>query len=73
MPNRCETLKPGTTNRCVICNGRFGLVRYYSWRTPFCSKCCVERFRARRTSHRDWVGRLQITVDQLLQSGARTS
>src|SRR5438034_10951966 len=27
-----------------------GLVRCYSWRTPLCSKKCVDRFRARRAS-----------------------
>lgn len=73
MPNRCEGSGIGIVKRCAICDGKFGLVRYYSWRTPLCSKGCVERFRTRRNSYRDWLGRLQITFDQLLQHGVRAS
>ena len=25
----------GAAKRCAICDGKFGLVRYYSWRTSF--------------------------------------
>lgn len=73
MLNRCERLRAATAIRCAICDGKFGLVRYYSWRTALCSRGCLERCRTRRISYRDWVGRLQITVDQLLQNGARIS
>jgi hypothetical protein len=39
-------------NRCAICDGSFGLVRHYSWRTALCSKKCVDRFKSRRKSDR---------------------
>jgi len=58
--------------RCAVCDGKFGLVRHYSWRTPLCSKHCVDRFRTRRKSDRSWVGCFQITFDQLLENGSRT-
>lgn len=58
MPNCSENLRNGRVTRCAVCEGRFGLVRYYSWRTPLCSKKCVDRFRARRQADGDWVGRL---------------
>jgi hypothetical protein len=44
--------------RCAICDGKFGLVRYYSWRTALCSKKCAERFKARREGDRRWLRRL---------------
>jgi hypothetical protein len=40
---------------CAICGGKFGLVRYYSWRAAFCSKKCLGRFRARRERDRRWL------------------
>lgn len=54
----------GAAKRCAICNGKFGLVRYYSWRTSFCSKKCVDRFRARRASDCNWLPWLQVALDQ---------
>ena len=30
---------------CHQCGGKFGLVRYYYMRHPFCSRRCVERFK----------------------------
>lgn len=29
-----------SSQRCAICDGGFGLIRYYTWRTPLCSKVC---------------------------------
>jgi hypothetical protein len=57
----------------VVCADRVigGLVRHYSWRTPLCSKKCVDRFRARRQSDRNWVGWLQIAFDQPPENRAR--
>jgi len=46
-------------NRCAACGGKFGLVRYYSWRTALCSKKCVERSKTRDESNRRWLGSLQ--------------
>jgi hypothetical protein len=45
----------GPAQRCPICEGKFGLVRHYSWRTALCSKKCVDRFRARQKSDRAWL------------------
>ena len=70
MPNCSETLRHGSATRCAVCYGKFGLVRYYSWRTPLCSKKCVDRFKTRRESDRNWVGWLPIAFDQL-QNRAR--
>jgi hypothetical protein len=72
MPNFSERLGHGGAGRCAVCAGKFGLVRYYSWRTPLCSKNCVDRFRARRESDRNWVGGLQITFEHLPENRSRT-
>ena len=66
MPH-CSELKSGGATRCAVCDGKFGLVRHYSWRTPLCSK----KFRTRRESDRNWVSWLQITLDQLPENRAR--
>jgi hypothetical protein len=68
-----ETLSHGKATRCAVCDGKFGLVRHYSWRTSLCSKKCVDRFRARRESDRNWVGWLQISLNQLPENRARAS
>jgi hypothetical protein len=41
--------------RCAICDGRFGLIRHYSWRTALCSKKCADRFKGDRR----WLRRLK--------------
>lgn len=68
-----ETVRHGKATRCAVCDGKFGLVRHYSWRTSLCSKKCVDRFRARRESDRNWVGWLQINLNQLPENRARES
>jgi hypothetical protein len=62
-----ESLRSGRAARCAACDGKFGLVRHYSWRTPLCSKKCVDRFRVRRE------GWLQIAFNQLRENRARAS
>ena len=62
MPSRSQTPRSGKATRCAVCDGRFGLVRHYSWRTPLCSKKCVDRFRARHESDLNWVGWLRATI-----------
>lgn len=59
MSNSPQYLCNGAAKRCAICDGRFGLIRYYSWRTALCSKKCAERFKARREGDRRWLRRLQ--------------
>jgi len=44
---------------CAVCSGKFGLIRYYSWRAPLCSRKCLDRFRARRERDRRWLFRFQ--------------
>ena len=59
MSDSPQHLFNGAAKRCAICDGKFGLVRYYSWRTALCSKKCAERFKARREGDRRWLLRLQ--------------
>ena len=59
MHNGPQYLCNGATKRCAICDGKFGLIRYYSWRTALCSKKCATRFKTRRESDRRWLPRLQ--------------
>src|SRR5215813_5495595 len=73
MPYRLESHGSGKARRCAVCDGKFGLVRHYSWRTQLCSRKCVDRFRARRQSDRNWIGWLQIAFDQSLENRARAS
>src|SRR5215472_12142102 len=64
MPNCSESHGKGKAARCAVCDGKFGLVRYYSWRTPLCSRRCVDRFKARREADRNWLPQLQMTFYQ---------
>jgi hypothetical protein len=59
MLNGSQNTRFGAPRRCAICEGSFGLIRYYSWRTPLCSKKCVERLKVRREEGRKWLRRLQ--------------
>ena len=70
MQNFSENLNHGRGGRCAVCDGRFGLVRHCSWRTPLCSKKCVDRFRARQESDRNWLPWLQIAF-QLPENRAK--
>jgi len=71
MPHCFENPGHGTASRCAVCNGRFGLVRHYSWRTALCSTKCVDRFRARQASDRNWLPWFHISFDQLAVNRAR--
>jgi hypothetical protein len=71
MPNCLERPRHRTATRCAVCNGKFGLVRYYSWRTPLCTEACVDRFRSRRESDRNWLRWLHIGLDGLPEHRAR--
>ena len=64
MPHSSEGL--GKTARCAVCEGKFGLVRHYSWRTALCSNKCVDRFKSREENDRNWLLRLCVAR----QSGA---
>lgn len=43
MPYCPESLGSDRAARCAVCDGKFGLVRHYSWRTQLCSRKCVDR------------------------------
>ena len=58
MPYRLESHGP------AVYEGKFGLVRHYSWRTLLCSRKCVDGFKARRQSDHNWMGWFQIAFDQ---------
>lgn len=60
MLNSCQITRHGAPRRCAVCARQFGLVRYYSSRTPLCSKKCVEHLTARRDETRKWL-RFQAT------------
>jgi hypothetical protein len=68
MPNCSESLGTGRAARCAVCDGKFGLVRHYSWRTALCSKKCVDRLRARRASELNWLPWFQIALDQATEN-----
>lgn len=70
MPSCSGNLRNRAT-RCAVCDGKFGLVRHYSWRSPLCSKKCVDRFQARRESGRHRVGCFQIAFDRVSEQRAR--
>ena len=64
MLNCSDNRRDGGATRCAVCDGKFGLIRHYSWRTSLCSKKCVDHFRTRRASDRNWLPWHQIDLDQ---------
>jgi hypothetical protein len=56
MLKTTQHLKNGAAKRCTVCRGKFGLIRYYTWRIAVCSKKCSERFHARKEDDRRWLG-----------------
>jgi hypothetical protein len=52
----------GPARRCAICDGRFGLIRYYSRQTALCSRKCADRFKLRLEDDRRWLRRFQIAA-----------
>ena len=72
MLNTHACLRTGRATRCAVCDGKFGLVRHYSWRTPLCSTKSVDRLRCRRQSDCKWVGWLHIAFYQPQDNTART-
>jgi hypothetical protein len=62
MRNSSLYLWNAATTRCAICDGKFGLIRYYSCQTALCSKKCADRFKTRRENDRRWLRRLQAVA-----------
>jgi RNA polymerase sigma-32 factor len=50
MRNVLQHLRNCATKRCAICDGKFGLIRYYTCRTSVCSKKCASRPARRATA-----------------------
>jgi hypothetical protein len=71
MPNCSHSPRSGRAAQCAVCDGKFGLVRYYSWRTSLCSKKCLDRFKARRASDLNWLPWIHIAADQAPENRAR--
>jgi hypothetical protein len=55
MRSNSKYTPAGPAKRCPICEGKFGLVRHYSWRTALCSKKCADHLRARAECDRRWL------------------
>lgn len=55
MHDISHPFRGGSGRCCAVCGGRFGLIRYYYWRTALCSKKCVDRFKARRAADQKWL------------------
>jgi hypothetical protein len=62
MLNISKNKRRDAPKRCAICDGPFRLIQHYSWRTPLCSKKCVEHLKARRWENHKWLCRLQQTA-----------
>ena len=73
MPYRLESHGSEKAMRCAVCEGKFGLVRHYSWRTPLCSRKCVDRFKARRQSDHKWIGWFQSLSTRPPENRTRAS
>ena len=58
MRNHLQYRRKDAAHRCAICDGKFGLIRHYSWRTALCSRRCIDRFKSREESDRRWLLRL---------------
>ena len=71
MPTSSGSPQSGRDARCAVCDGKFGLVRYHSWRTALCSKKCADRLRARRASDLNWLPWHQIVVVQATENVRR--
>jgi hypothetical protein len=52
MLNSSPYLLHRAVTRCALCDGKFGLVRHYSWRSTFCLRACLDGFKARKERHR---------------------
>lgn len=58
MPCLLQSHGPDKAIRCALCEGKFGLVRHYSWPTSLCSRKCVVN--AHRQWDHNWMDRFQI-------------
>jgi hypothetical protein len=73
MSYRLASQGPNRTMRCAVCEGKFSLVRHYSWRVPLCSRKGVDRLKACRQGDHNWMGWFQFAFDQSPGKRARAS
>jgi hypothetical protein len=53
-------LRKTALDRCAVCDGKFGLVRYYTWSSNgLCSKKCRDRYRTRQVGGLRWLCEMQ--------------
>jgi hypothetical protein len=52
-----QYLRSSGATRCAICDGKFGLIRYYCCKAALCSKKCADRLKARQECDREWLRR----------------
>ncbi len=70
MRNSFNSSRHDLAKCCAMCGGKFGLIRHYYWRTPLCSKKCVDRFTARREADHKWfAGRDWLNASHRLPDG----
>jgi hypothetical protein len=65
MHSSPEYHRKSVAKRCAICNGKFGLIRHYSWRTALCSNKCVDRFKARQKDDLRWYDAFRMPEKHL--------
>jgi hypothetical protein len=71
MPNCSASLGSGRAARCAVCDGKFGLVRHYSWRTPPLFQEVPRSLQSSPASDRNWLPWLQIALDQAPENRER--
>ncbi len=73
MLNNSRHHRHDAGKRCAICDGRFGLIRYYSRRTAVCSKKCLDRFRSRTEGDSRWLCRCHAPDETRRHGAAETA
>ena len=64
MRNHLQYRRKDAEKRCAICDGKFGLIRHYSWRTALCSERCARRVKPgdARPRHQASIVRFRSTM-----------
>jgi hypothetical protein len=55
MLKSSNDLRQTKGHRCIVCCGKFGLIRYYTRGKGVCSRKCRERLRMRRANTIKWL------------------
>jgi hypothetical protein len=55
MRSSLQHFRNGSSTRCAVCDGKFGLIRYYSCKAALCSRKCEARSKARQQCDRTWL------------------